>query len=84
MYTIYSKTNCPFCVQAKRLMSQKGIEFKEILLSKPEDIESFKERGFRSVPQIFDSEDNLIGSFGELQNVIKSKPDQWPDNPLEM
>ena len=73
MYTIYSKTNCSFCVQAKRLMSQKGIEYKEILLSKPEDIESFKERGFHSVPQIFDSEDNLIGSFGELQNVIKRK-----------
>ena len=31
---IYTKTYCPFCVRAKALLQQKGVEFKEIKIVK--------------------------------------------------
>lgn len=83
MYTVYSKTNCSFCVQAKRLLSSKGIDYNEVMLTKPEDIEEFKNKGFRTVPQIFDDDNNLIGTFSELKVHLSNHKDQWPDNPLE-
>ena len=30
--TVYTMNYCPFCVRAKALLKQKGIEFKEVLL----------------------------------------------------
>jgi glutaredoxin len=30
MITVYSKNNCPYCVQAKNLLKQKGVAFEEI------------------------------------------------------
>ena len=30
MLTIYSKNNCPFCVQAKTLLESKGVPYTEI------------------------------------------------------
>jgi glutaredoxin 3 len=30
MITVYSKNNCPYCVQAKNLLQLKGIVFEEV------------------------------------------------------
>ena len=53
---IYSSMYCPFCHRAKRLLSTKGVEFKEIDVDRDsarraEMVERAK--GRRTVPQIF-------------------------------
>jgi glutaredoxin 3 len=54
MITVYSKNNCPYCVQAKNLLKQKGIEFDEINIeATPEAREFIVAEGHRTVPQIY-------------------------------
>ena len=68
---VYSKTVCPYCVQAKNLLKQKGIEFTEINIE--EDMigrEFLLEKGLRSVPQIFNGETH-IGGFDKLQTWLQ-------------
>ena len=54
MLTVYSKNNCPFCVQAKNLLQLKGIEYEEIKIDEnPEAREFVLAEGHRTVPQIY-------------------------------
>ena len=58
--TIYTKAYCPYCVRAKALLSQKGVQFDEIKIDEqPELRPAMIERanGRTTVPQIF------IGDF---------------------
>lgn len=50
---IYSKKNCQACDQAKALLDAKGLGYEsvDVMLSK-EAQALFREKGFRSVPQI--------------------------------
>jgi glutaredoxin 3 len=66
--TIYSTTVCPYCVRAKQLLERKGVEYKEINLSKeaPEvRFELMQRTNHRTVPQIF-IDDQFIGGFDQL------------------
>jgi glutaredoxin 3 len=65
MYIVYSKPNCPYCVQAKALLASKGLEFLELELDlgQPKDLNTnyvpmsqLEELvpGVRTVPQIFE------------------------------
>ena len=75
MLTVYSKNNCPFCVQAKNLLKSKKIEFNEIKID--EDIEAKEfilEQGHRTVPQFY-----LNGKLfveGGFQGLSKLTEDQ--------
>ncbi|MGR3615490.1 MAG: glutaredoxin 3 [Paracoccaceae bacterium] len=65
---IYTSPLCGFCHAAKRLLSQKGVEFAEINVlanpsRKPEMIQ--RANGGRTVPQIFVG-DTHIGGCDEL------------------
>jgi glutaredoxin len=52
--TIYSKEQCPKCVQAKELLNGKGVTFVDINIEADEEAKIFLvSRGFRSVPQIY-------------------------------
>jgi glutaredoxin 3 len=54
--TIYTKAYCPYCVRAKALLSQKGVQFDEIKIDEqPELRPAMIERanGRTTVPQIF-------------------------------
>jgi glutaredoxin 3 len=65
---VYSTTMCPYCVRAKQLLERKGIDYKEINLSKeaPEvRIELMQKTNHRTVPQIF-IKDQFIGGFDQL------------------
>lgn len=65
---IYTKTTCPYCVNAKRLFESKGQSFEEInLLESPERTDEMIERsgGRRTVPEIF-IDGKLIGGFDDL------------------
>lgn len=68
---IYTTNYCPFCVKAKQLLKNKGIEFTEIDLSNDEEgriklIE--KSGGKKTVPQIFIN-DKHIGGCDDLYNL---------------
>ena len=65
---VWSKDHCPYCVQAKTLLSQKGIEFEERKIGEGWTKEQLLEAApdARSVPQIFIN-DELVGGFTELR-----------------
>jgi glutaredoxin 3 len=68
---IWSKYNCPYCDQAKALMTSKGIEFEEKKIgdgyTKEELLEAVPNA--RTVPQIF-LDGLLIGGFTELKQKL--------------
>lgn len=72
---VWSKYHCPFCDQAKALLTQKGIEFEEKKIGDGYSKEDLLEAvpNARTVPQIF-LNGQLIGGFTELkQTLIESK-----------
>ena len=68
---IWSKDHCPYCDQAKALLSQRGIEFEERKIGYGYTKEDLLEAvpNARAVPQIFIN-NTLIGGFTELRDHI--------------
>jgi glutaredoxin 3 len=66
--TIWSKNQCPYCDQAKALLTQKGIEFEERKIgdgwTKDDLLEAVPTA--RTLPQIF-LNGKLVGGFTELR-----------------
>ena len=64
---VYSKTVCPYCVQAKQYLTRHGIEYIEKNLDDDEERQAFYANypGVRSVPQIF-VDGERIGGYQEL------------------
>lgn len=76
---IYSKTYCPFCVRAKKLLENKGVSFEEIMVdSDPQLFADLKQKsGMMTVPQIFINE-KLVGGYTELADLeSKGELDSW-------
>jgi glutaredoxin 3 len=69
---IYTKSNCPFCVRAKDLLSRKGVNFEEIFMDdKPEEYTALRQRtGLMTVPQIFIN-DQLVGGYTDMAALDK-------------
>jgi len=69
---VWSKNNCPFCVQAKNLLKLKGIEFEERNINEEWTREQLLESvpTARTLPQIF-LDDNYIGGFTELRRHLQ-------------
>jgi glutaredoxin len=65
---IWSRTDCPYCVQAKTLLTQRGIAFEERKIGEGYTREDLLEAvpNARTVPQIF-LNGELIGGFTELR-----------------
>jgi glutaredoxin 3 len=65
---VWSKDHCPYCVQAKALLEQKGVEFEERKIGDGWTKEQLLEAvpNARTVPQIF-LNDELVGGFTELR-----------------
>jgi len=65
---VWSKDACPYCVQAKTLLEQKGIEFEEKKIGEGYTREDLLEAvpSARTVPQIF-IDGELVGGFTELR-----------------
>ena len=68
---VWSKEQCPFCDQAKALLTQKGIEFEERKIGDGWTKEDLLEAvpTARTVPQIF-LNDELVGGFTELKQKL--------------
>ena len=70
--TVYSKNMCGYCVQAKNLLKNKGIEFEEINIEeKPEAREFVISEGHRTMPQIY-IDGKSMGGYTELVKLDES------------
>jgi len=71
---VWSKYHCPYCDQAKALLTQKGIGFEERKIgdgySKEDLLEAVPTA--RTVPQIF-LDEQLIGGFTELKKYFETQ-----------
>jgi glutaredoxin 3 len=68
---VWSKDQCPYCVQAKKLLELKGIEYEERNIQKDWTREQLLEAvpTARTLPQIFLDED-YVGGFTELKQRL--------------
>lgn len=70
---IYTKDQCPFCTQAKTLLTHRGIAFQEVRIdlddSQREEMIRLSNR--RTVPQIFINGQS-IGGYDDLAALAKS------------
>ncbi len=80
---IYTWRTCPFCIRAKGLLKQKGVEFTEYSVDGDEaarDKMAQRANGRRSVPQIFINDEHIGGcddiyaleSQGKLDELLAS------------
>ena len=69
---IYSKPQCPFCVQAKALAERKGYELTYKMLDEDFDREALMETfpGARTFPQII-VDGNKIGGYQEFKKLVE-------------
>jgi glutaredoxin len=67
MYTVWGQTNCAACSAAKDFLTENNEEFTYVELG-VHNFDKFLEltNGAKSVPQIFDSLDGLIGDYKDL------------------
>ncbi|PKQ39948.1 glutaredoxin 3 [Pseudomonas sp. YY-1] len=65
--TLYATDHCPYCVNAKSLLTRKGVTYEEIdVSSSPQRLAEMLQRSNRrSVPQIFIGERH-VGGFDDL------------------
>lgn len=73
--TLYSKSNCPFCVRAKRLLDEKGVGYTEESAVEKRDelirlVTSATGEAPRTVPQIWLG-DSYIGGYDSLVEHFK-------------
>jgi glutaredoxin 3 len=71
---IYTTRFCPYCLMAKRLLSEKGVAFEEIAVDRRPDLRAEMSRragGRTSVPQIWIGETH-IGGCDELYELEES------------
>ena len=83
---IYTKTNCPYCVKAKALFNEKGVEYDEYIISPgfgEADLDKNqryvtrealleKAPNAKTVPQIW-LEGNYIGGYTELADFFNRR-----------
>tara|TARA_B110001454_G_C12723306_1_gene436455 strand:- start:58433 stop:58702 length:270 start_codon:yes stop_codon:yes gene_type:complete len=71
-FQIYSLSHCPYCLRAKQLLNQEGLQFHETVIA-DDDIngrsELFNRTGMKTFPQIF-FKDEVIGGFSDLKNIF--------------
>ena len=69
---VWSKNHCPFCDQAKALLTQRGIEYTEKKIGEGFTREDLLEAvpAARTVPQIFLDEE-YVGGFTELKQRLQ-------------
>jgi glutaredoxin 3 len=69
---IYTKSNCPNCTTAKRLLDSKGIGYSEVEIDNSEDRMAFflAYPEVRQMPQIF-IQGQRVGGHAGLQAALK-------------
>lgn len=79
IFTVYSKSGCPNCVNVKKLLKEKHIHFKiidcdEYILENKEEflqcIERLAKKEYKVFPMVFDGT-TFIGGFNETSKHIE-------------
>jgi glutaredoxin 3 len=68
---IYTWSRCPFCIRAKALLKQKGVNFTEYCIDGDEEARAkmaVRANGRRSLPQIF-IKDQHIGGCDDIYDL---------------
>jgi GrxC family glutaredoxin len=67
---VYTTPFCPYCVRAKRLLTERGIPFDEVDVADDDALRAdlIRRTGRRTVPQIF-IDGRGIGGFEELAEL---------------
>jgi glutaredoxin len=70
MITVYSKTHCPHCVNAKNYLQSRNINYHEVNIEEDTEAREFiLEQGHRTVPQIYQGDRLLVA--GGWQGLSK-------------
>jgi glutaredoxin len=77
---VWSKDQCPYCVQAKSLLESRGIEYEERNVSQDWTKEQLLEAvpTARTLPQIIIN-NNLVGGFTELRRYVEQTSGGYGD-----
>lgn len=72
--TLYTTRYCPYCIEAKRLLQQKGVKFTDIAVDSDRErrIEMEERSGEYTVPQIWIG-DQHVGGCDELYDLERQK-----------
>lgn len=68
---VYTTDYCPYCRQAKALLTRRGVAFEEVHMDRENEAEwqaMIEKSGMRTVPQIWLGE-KLIGGYSELSGL---------------
>jgi glutaredoxin-like protein len=72
--TVFSREGCPFCVKAKGLLHDEGIDFDELVLNKDFNENTIRAiSGETTVPQVFVNGERIGGSEALEQYLAKAK-----------
>lgn len=70
--TVMSRKGCPFCAKAKKMLTEAGMEYEELIMGRDYTDRSLRAMvGSSSVPQIFIDGDHVGGS-SDLEEWLKS------------
>ena len=74
MYTIYSKQNCSFCMQAKQLLEMEQLQFEYLTLGTHYSLQEFMELfpNARTLPMIV-KDGECIGGYNNLVEYLKQQ-----------
>lgn len=68
MYTIITRDGCVYCDKAKKLMTSRGDDYREVLVTSPDMNELYKALGYKTYPTIVG-----IGGYDELVKFYEGK-----------
>ena len=70
--TVIGRADCPWCDKVKALLSEHGISFSYIELSRGRLAEMGRAHGFSTVPQVFaDDMTRRLGGYTEMKNLLE-------------
>lgn len=86
MLQVYSKNNCPICVQAKTFLDRKNVPYEEIKIDQnTEARQMLLSAGHKSVPQIYHNGKLFVeGGFAGLSNLPDSVFEQFIVKPVKV
>lgn len=70
MITVYTFTVCPYCIQAKQLLTSIGAQYTEVDITGDDEKmqELTKRSGMRTVPQIY-VDDECLGGYSDIAGL---------------
>ena len=71
MWKIYTGDRCSYCMNAKRILNRENIAFSEHNVNLEENKYFLQDKGFKTVPQIYNHRDEHIGGYNELVQYMK-------------